>query len=118
MSKNFLNVFREAVINLSNYCISRFRKFSAHLIYRRYSVDQLYDVVANVDDYKYFVPWCVASKTFEQSETHARADLEVGFPPISEKYTSVLTLARPNLVRVRVLTKALCSYRFFAKYLW
>lgn len=78
-------------------------------------MDQLYDVVANVDDYKYFVPWCVASKTFEQSETHARADLEVGFPPISEKYTSVLTLARPNLVRVRVLTKALCSYRFFCK---
>lgn len=75
-------------------------------------MDQLFDVVANVDDYKYFVPWCVASRTFEQSETHARADLEVGFPPISEKYTSVLTLARPNLVRVRVFTKAMRSCFF------
>lgn len=65
-----------------------------------YSMEQFYDVIANVDDYKYFVPWCVASSTFQKSETYARADLEVGFPPISEKYSSILTLARPNLVKV------------------
>lgn len=65
-----------------------------------FSMEQLYNVVANVDDYKYFVPWCVSSHTFEKSETHARADLEVGFPPVvSEKYTSVLTLTKPNLVK-------------------
>lgn len=69
-------------------------------------MEQLYDVVANVDDYKYFVPWCRFSEVFEKSESHARANLEVGFPPVSEKYTSVLTLAKPNLVKVIL---SLCS---------
>ena len=80
-------------------------------------MEQLYDVVSNVDDYKYFVPWCRASKTFEQSETHARADLEIGYPPVSEKYTSVLTLTRPNLVKVcKVFSVYLpCYWRCFAQ---
>ena len=63
-------------------------------------MEQFYDVVANVDDYKHFVPWCVASTTFQKSDTYARANLEVGFPPLSEKYTSLLTLTKPNLVKV------------------
>jgi len=75
-----------------------------------YSMEQLYDVVANVDDYKYFVPWCRKSEVFEKSESHARANLEVGFPPVSEKYTSVLTLARPNFVKSECLDGALFNH--------
>lgn len=63
-------------------------------------MDQFYTLVADVDNYKEFVPWCVKSKVFERSSIHARADLEVGFPPVSEKYTSVLTLAKPNYIKV------------------
>ena len=63
-------------------------------------MDQLYDVVANVDDYKHFVPYCQVSETFEASETYARANLAVGFGPVTERYTSILTLTRPNLVKV------------------
>lgn len=63
-------------------------------------MEEFYDVVANVDDYKYFVPWCRESTVFEKSESHARANLVIGFPPVVEKYTSVLTLAKPNLVKV------------------
>ena len=70
---------------------------------------QFYDIVADIDQYKHFVPWCVASQCFQKSETHARANLEVGFPPISEKYTSVLTFARPNLVKV-------CLYLYIQNY--
>lgn len=63
----------------------------------------MFDVVANVDDYKYFVPWCRNSKIIETKAGHVRALLEVGFPPLIERYTSILTLVRPNLVKVRFL---------------
>lgn len=75
-----------------------------------YSMAQFYEVVADVDNYKHFVPWCVESKTFQKSETHARANLEVGFPPVSEKYTSVLTLAKPNLVKSECMDGTLFNY--------
>jgi len=82
-----------------------------------YSMDQFYGLVADVDNYKYFVPWCVKSTVFEKSDIHARADLEVGFPPLSEKYTSVLTLAKPNYIKSECMDGTLfnhltCVWRF------
>ncbi len=70
------------------------------LLFLRFSMDHMYDVVANVDDYKHFVPWCRNSKITETKPGHMRAVLEVGFPPLIERYTSILTVARPNLVKV------------------
>lgn len=63
-------------------------------------MNNMYDVVANVDEYKYFVPWCRDSKIVEIKPGHLRAVLEIGFPPLVERYTSILTLVRPNLVKV------------------
>lgn len=65
-------------------------------------MEQMYDIVSDVDKYTEFVPWCTKSKvTFRQYPT-AKADLEVGFPPVVEKYTSHLTLSKPNLVKVTI----------------
>jgi coenzyme Q-binding protein COQ10 len=55
--------------------------------------EQLYGVVADVDQYKHFVPWCRKSDIITViDDSHFEADLEVGFQLFSEKYRSRVTL--------------------------
>uniref|UniRef100_A0A915JN48 Coenzyme Q-binding protein COQ10 START domain-containing protein n=1 Tax=Romanomermis culicivorax TaxID=13658 RepID=A0A915JN48_ROMCU len=62
-------------------------------------MEQMYNIVADVDKYSEFVPWCKKSRVInKQGEASAQADLTVGFPPIVESYRSNLTLKKPELV--------------------
>ncbi|XP_068118052.1 coenzyme Q-binding protein COQ10 homolog B, mitochondrial-like [Hyperolius riggenbachi] len=64
-----------------------------------YSVDQMFDIVAKVDDYKMFVPWCTSSKVLCSRGGVTRAELEVGFPPIVERYVSQITIQPQHQIR-------------------
>jgi Oligoketide cyclase/lipid transport protein len=69
------------------------------LIAFRYSMEQMYTVVADVGNYKKFVPFCKKSIITSRGSQHMKADLVIGFPPIHESYTSNITLHKPHLVR-------------------
>ena len=85
----------------------RWRVFAlSHFFFRRllsYTQQQVYDVVSQVQHYARFVPWCRSSSVLSRSGTSCVAELVVGFPPVTERYTSHVTLRRPSLVKVSAL---------------
>ncbi|KAL7977164.1 hypothetical protein Chor_009113 [Crotalus horridus] len=56
-----------------------------------YSVDQMYDIVADVGSYRLFVPWCNCSRIISHHNKVFKAELEVGFPPVVERYVSEIS---------------------------
>ena len=63
-----------------------------HLPYRP---DQLFDMVADIERYPEFLPWCVGARIRSRDENVIVADLMIGFRMIRERFTSKVTLDRP-----------------------
>ncbi|KAM9457424.1 coenzyme Q-binding protein COQ10 homolog, mitochondrial isoform 2-T2 [Clarias gariepinus] len=81
-------------INLAAPVIARKVEYSENRTIE-YSVEQIYSIVANVDKYQQFVPWCKRSKVIRQKNGDVQAQLEIGFPPVIERYVSEVTVI-PN----------------------
>ncbi|XP_076851751.1 coenzyme Q-binding protein COQ10 homolog, mitochondrial [Brachyhypopomus gauderio] len=64
-----------------------------------YSAEQLYNIIANVEEYQQFVPWCKKSKVTKGRNGNVQATLEIGFPPFIERYTSEVTVVPNHQVR-------------------
>tara|TARA_B100002003_G_C13781006_1_gene386792 strand:+ start:21 stop:479 length:459 start_codon:yes stop_codon:yes gene_type:complete len=62
-----------------------------------YSPEQMFGLVAAVDKYKEFAPWCVASRINQwESEQVFYADLVVGYKLLRERFTSKVFLEPPE----------------------
>ncbi|KAM3963162.1 coenzyme Q-binding protein COQ10 homolog A, mitochondrial [Aphomia sociella] len=68
-----------------------------------YTMEQMFEVVSDVENYYKFVPWCKKSVVLKKTPEFLKADLIVGFPPINESYTSNVTLIKPHVVKAECL---------------
>jgi coenzyme Q-binding protein COQ10 len=68
-----------------------------------YTADELFSLVADVKDYPSFVPWCAGARVYRESPQEIVAELEIGFGPFRESFTSEVTLDRPRQVLVRAI---------------
>lgn len=65
-----------------------------------YDVVTLYDVVADIDNYKYFLPWCTDSRVIERYQDYLLADLTIGYGIVRETYTSKVVMERPGSITI------------------
>ncbi len=57
-----------------------------------YSPEQLFKLVAEVDRYPEFLPWCIAARLKSREGDLAVWDLVIGFRMIRERFTSRVTM--------------------------
>lgn len=62
---------------------------------------QLYDLVADVERYPEFLPWCVAARIKTREERRLLADLVIGYKMVRERFTSEVKLS-PEALRIDV----------------
>lgn len=64
-----------------------------------YTPKQLFELVADIESYPKFLPWCVAARITERSqeegETVIYAELVIGYKMFREKYASKVWLFEP-----------------------
>jgi coenzyme Q-binding protein COQ10 len=65
-----------------------------------WSAEQMFDLVADVARYGEFLPWVVATRVREDSETEMVADMLIGFNALREKFTSRVEKRRAELIKV------------------
>jgi coenzyme Q-binding protein COQ10 len=72
-----------------------------------YRPEQLYELVASVDRYPAFLPWCIAARVRSREQlpgepprTLITADLVIGFRMVRERFTSRVTLTPPQRIDV------------------
>lgn len=76
-----------------------------------YSPEQLFAVVAAVDLYEDFVPWCQRSVILRRKNDEAfDAELEIGFKFLVERYMSHVELKKPRYIKTSVSESSLFDY--------
>ena len=62
-----------------------------------YRPEQMFDLVADIERYPEFLPWCIGARIRERNDTLVVADLIIGFKMIRERFTSRVSLDRAYL---------------------
>jgi len=66
-----------------------------------YTPEQMFDLVAGVERYPEFLPWCVAARIRRRDGSRGFiADLVIGYKVIRERFTSQVVTERPSRIDV------------------
>jgi coenzyme Q-binding protein COQ10 len=65
-----------------------------------YSQAQLFELVADIERYPEFLPWCVGARIRERQGDEILGDLLIGYKMVRERFTSRVVLHRPDHIDV------------------
>lgn len=68
-----------------------------------YTPEQLFELVADINSYEAFLPWCRHAKIRKIEDDVITADLVVGYKLMQEKFTSRVRLETPDTIHVEYL---------------
>ena len=68
-----------------------------------YTPEQMFALVADVDSYPEFLPWCRSARITKNEGDVFYADLVIGYKMVREKFTSKVVLESPDAIRVEYL---------------
>jgi coenzyme Q-binding protein COQ10 len=65
-----------------------------------YTAHQMFELVADIEKYPAFLPWCLEAKIHTRQDDEILADLVIGYKFLRESFTSRVTLERFSRIEV------------------
>jgi len=66
-----------------------------------YTPEQLFDLVADIERYPEFLPWCQSARIRKQEGNTVHADVVIGFKMFREHFSSIDVFDRPHRIDIR-----------------
>ena len=68
-----------------------------------YTAEQMFDLVADIERYPEFLPWCLSARVRPRGENALEAELVIGHGPFRERFVTHDVLDRPHRIDVSYL---------------
>ncbi|MFP5393888.1 MAG: type II toxin-antitoxin system RatA family toxin [Gammaproteobacteria bacterium] len=72
-------------------------------VFLGYSAEQMFDLVAKVEDYPKFLPWCGGVKVIERTEETLVACISIAFHGVKQSFTTRNHNARPTQMTMKLV---------------
>ena len=72
-------------------------------VFLGYSTEQMFDLVAKVEDYPKFLPWCGGVRVLERSEDKLVASLQINFHGVKQSFTTSNHNNRPTQMKMHLV---------------
>ena len=68
-----------------------------------YSAEKMYQLVADVDSYQHFLPWCGRSTVLSQTEDEVRGQIEIQHTGMHNTFTTLNRMQKNKMIEMRLL---------------
>jgi coenzyme Q-binding protein COQ10 len=72
----------------------------SHRAHLKYTPDQLFDLVADVEKYPEFLPWMIATRVRRRTDQAIWTDLTIGTGFLRKKFSTIARLNRPHGIAI------------------
>ena len=68
-----------------------------------YSAAKMYDLVADVDNYQFFLPWCGGSKVLSQTEDEVKGQVIIEHMGMNKTFTTLNRMHKDKMIEMRLV---------------
>ncbi len=68
-----------------------------------FSVEKMYNLVADVDSYQEFLPWCGSSKVLSWTEDEVKGQIEISHTGMHKTFTTLNRMQKNKMIEMRLI---------------
>ena len=68
-----------------------------------YSAEKMYRLVADVDSYEQFLPWCRRSAVLSQTEDEVKGQIEIQHTGMNKTFTTLNRMQKNKMIEIRLV---------------